>query len=88
MSAPDQVDYYILFPNHHEGLRLLKAMRTSGVNCAVSPTPRAASSCCGMSLRVAPDDLPAAQQVIALSGVNTDGIVLLPRPKGSWNHTC
>lgn len=88
MSSPELVDYYILFPNHHEGLRLLKAMREAGVDCAVSPTPRAASSCCGMSLKVTPDNLPAAKQVIALTGVNIDGVVPLPRPHGSWKGTC
>lgn len=86
MTDGQDIDYYILFPNHHEGLRLLKAMREAGVNCAVSPTPRAASSCCGMSLRVTPDNLVAAQQVITGSKVNIERIVPLPKP--NWDGKC
>jgi len=86
MHDTPQLDYYILFPNHHEGLRLLKSLRDAGVKCAVSPTPRAASSCCGISLRLAPDDLAFAEQVIRETEVNIERIVPLPRP--SWNGKC
>lgn len=88
MTASYPIDYYITFSNHHEGLRLLKAMREAGVNCAVSPTPRAASSCCGMSLRVTTENLPAAEQVITACGVHIERVVPLARPDGNWNKTC
>jgi hypothetical protein len=73
-------DYYILFPSHHEGLRLHQELKAAGVKCVIAPTPRSASSFCGMSLRLAEDELPAARQVIAACGANIDRIARIQRP--------
>lgn len=77
-----EIYYYILFPNHHEGLRLHQEMRAAGVRCAIAPTPRFASSFCGMSLRLAEDELPAARQVIAACDARITGIVRRPTDGG------
>lgn len=81
MPEQEIYDYYILFPNHHEGLRLHQELKAAGVKCAISPTPRSASSFCGMSLRLAEEQLPAAQQVIAASDTKIEGIARIQRPR-------
>jgi len=72
-------DYYILFPNHHEGLHLHKELKKAGVKCSISPTPRAASSFCGISLLLAEEQLDAAKKVIESCGVKIDGIAKIRR---------
>lgn len=72
-------NYYILFPNHHEGLHLHRELKKAGVKCAIAPTPRAASNFCGISLLVTEEYLTAAKEVIDSCGVNIKGIAKLPR---------
>jgi len=72
-------NYYILFPNHHEGLHLHKELKKAGVKCSISPTPRAASSFCGISLLVTEEYLQAAKEVIDNCGVKTEGIARIRR---------
>jgi hypothetical protein len=66
---------YALFPNHHEGLRLQQELKAAGIRCVVAPTPRSASSFCGMSIRLQNDELPAARQVIAACDAKIERIV-------------
>lgn len=44
--------YYILFDTHTQVLELNHALRCAGIKAVISPAPRAASICCGTSLRV------------------------------------
>lgn len=83
----EQVTYrwYILFPNHHQGLRLNQELKQAGIKNQISPTPRAASSCCGISLIVAPDDLAKIEQIVADSGITIDKVVKLP-VKTDWQY--
>lgn len=87
MPAQESYDYYILFPNHHEGLRLHQKLKAAGVRCIIAPTPRSASSFCGMSLRLAEDALPAAEQVIAASSVKIEGIARIQRQPFQYRAT-
>ncbi len=52
-----EIQYYILFPNHDNAMRLYRETKALGVRALISPTPRAASKCCGVSLLVKKEDL-------------------------------
>ena len=75
--------YYIVFPNHHQGLRLNKILNELGIRNQIAPTPRAASLSCGISLIVEPDNLEKIKQVIADSEVVIEKVVKLP-VKTNW----
>ena len=44
--------YYILFESYTQVLELNRDLRSAGIKAVISPAPRAASICCGTSLRV------------------------------------
>ncbi|MFW0966496.1 MAG: DUF3343 domain-containing protein [Thermacetogeniaceae bacterium] len=79
MEANAVFDYYILFPNHHEGLHLHKELKKAGVKCRIAPTPREASSFCGISLLVTEENLDSAKKVIDSCGVKIEGIARIRR---------
>lgn len=79
MLKTEIYDYYILFPNHHEGLRLHKKFKEAGVRCTIAPAPRAASSFCGISLLVSEEYIDAAKRVIESCDVKIDGIARIRR---------
>jgi len=81
-------DYYVLFPNHQEGLRLHRKLKEAQVKCTISPTPREASSFCGISLMVSEENVAAVQKVIAESDIKIEGLVRLQRKTAVWNKTC
>jgi hypothetical protein len=72
-------DYYVLFHSHTSGLALYDFIRKRGIRVKISPAPRAATSCCGMSLLVMEPELKAVEESITLSGIEIDRIVPLPR---------
>jgi len=86
--SEDIIDYYILFPNHMEGLRLQKLLTEAGVKNIIAPTPREASNFCGMSLRLTADSLAAAKEIIQTSNVTTEGIIPVRRAVGIWTKSC
>lgn len=72
-------DYYILFHNHTDGMKLYQYIKDHGAFARICPVPRAVSECCGMSLIVLNDDIEAACQCIDDSGIPIVGIAELPR---------
>jgi hypothetical protein len=44
--------YYILFDSHEQAVKLHGQLKAAGLHSAISPTPRQASVCCGVSLMV------------------------------------
>lgn len=78
MAEPPE-DYYVLFRNHTEGLKLYQAVRARGISVRISPAPRAASVCCGMSLLVEADEIDRVRRCIEETGAEIDQIVRLPR---------
>lgn len=46
------LNYYILFESHEQAVRLHGELRAAGIRTAISPTPRAITVCCGVSLLV------------------------------------
>jgi len=77
--------WYILFPNHHQGLRLSRELKKQGLKNTIVPTPRAASSCCGMSLMVDSAELEIIREIIAEQGIVIEKIVKLPVKEG-WQY--
>lgn len=75
----EEQDYYVLFHNHTEGMKLYQYARGQGIPVRISPAPRVASVCCGMSLLVDITDIDAVKRCISESGTEIDRIVLLPR---------
>lgn len=57
--------FYILFPNHLNGLKLNSILVKERIQNIISPTPRKISSCCGMSLMVRETDLPEIKRIIS-----------------------
>ncbi|WP_227762135.1 DUF3343 domain-containing protein [Zhaonella formicivorans] len=89
MFEAEVFQYYILFPNHFEGLRLHKELKSRGVKATITPTPRRASSCCGISLLVTEEYIEAAKSVIKTSGVQVEGIFKERRSTPAvWNKFC
>ena len=83
MGTTADFDWYILLPNHHEGLRLNNELKQRGIKNKIAPTPRAASKSCGISLIVLEEDLPVIDQVIEEQRINIEKIVKLPAIK-NW----
>lgn len=54
-------DYYVLFKTHTDAMALYQAARRRGLSVKISPTPRQASVCCGVSLLVEADTLPVRE---------------------------
>ncbi|MCH4167259.1 MAG: DUF3343 domain-containing protein [Megasphaera sp.] len=73
------IDYYILFKNHTDAMALFQATRQRHLTARISPTPRQASLCCGVSLLVTAADIDAVKQCIAETGAAYEKIVALPR---------
>lgn len=78
MSEP-VTDYYILFHSHTSGMALYTYIRKQGIRVRISPAPRAASACCGMSLLVETPELDAVKDCIEKSGIEIDRVAALPR---------
>ncbi|MGI6679188.1 MAG: DUF3343 domain-containing protein [Dehalobacterium sp.] len=80
-------NYYVLFPNHHEGLRLYGILKEAGVKGSISPTPREASSFCGMSLLIPPENVDRVEQLIQEHKINIEGIVKLKPKTTIWHKS-
>lgn len=56
--------YYILFDSHEQAVRLHAQLRAAGLRTDISPTPRAVSVCCGVSLMVGEDEIQKVQEYL------------------------
>lgn len=56
--------HYVIFPNHDNGMRLYKELKSLGVRATIAPTPRAVSKCCGISLLVEEKDIEVIEACI------------------------
>ncbi len=77
-------NYYVLFPNHHEGLLMHKKLKEAGIKCTIAPPPREASSFCGISLLVDPENLDAIRQIAVQEDIKIEKIACIPRKTG-WD---
>lgn len=77
--------WYILFPNHHQGLKLNRELKQQGIKNQIAPTPREASVSCGISLIVDEADLERINKIIDEIGVSIENVVRLP-VKTDWKY--
>lgn len=81
-------NYYVLFLNHQEGLRLHRKLKETGIKCTISPTPREASSFCGISLLVSEENVEKVKRVLERhSDIKTEGIAKIKQRTTVWNKT-
>ena len=40
----ENIQHYVLFPNHDNGMRLYRELKKMGLKATIAPTPRAAST--------------------------------------------
>ena len=66
------ISYYVLFPNHDNGMRLYREMKERRLPCTIAPTPREASKYAtiflvlvAISLLVQKEDLEAVRMIVA-----------------------
>jgi hypothetical protein len=84
----DKYQYYMLFPNHHEGLKAHKYIKEAGIKCTISPTPREASKSCGISLMLEPENIGPARNIIEQNNINTEGIVKIKSKSHDGYRSC
>ena len=63
-----KIQHYVLFPNHDNSMRLYRELKAMGVRAVISPTPRQASVCCGVSLMVEEKDI----EILKIAAVERD----------------
>jgi len=57
--------YYILFDSHEQAIRLHGTLHEAGLPTTISPTPRQASVCCGVSLMVPENEIERVRAYLA-----------------------
>ncbi|HWR60964.1 MAG TPA: DUF3343 domain-containing protein [Clostridia bacterium] len=77
----DGFNYYILFPNVTEGLKLEKLLKEDGIRYTIVPTPRELSKCCGISIKYEYEDESPIKQLAEEHGVRVEGFRSLPGRK-------
>lgn len=65
--------FYILVESTTAGMALYSALRGHGCVVRISPAPRGVQVCCGVSLLVNPEDMPAVRAALELA--DTPGYV-------------
>ena len=58
--------YYILFKNHDNGMRLYNSLKSKNIKCTIAPTPRVASKSCGISLLINKDDIEKIIDIVEI----------------------
>ena len=61
-------DWYILFKNHTEAMTLYRGLKEAKIAVRISPTPRQASVCCGVSLLIADEDMASVRRYLEKTG--------------------
>ena len=56
--------YYILFDNHEQAIKLRRDLQNAGICSVIAPTPREASLCCGVCLRIDEQEYPALERYL------------------------
>ena len=50
------LNYYILLDNHEQAIKMHRDLQNAGIDSVIAPTPRSASLCCGVCLRIKKED--------------------------------
>ena len=68
----ENIQHYVLFPNHDNGMRLYRELKKMGLKATIAPTPRAA-------LIVQEEDLDKIRECVREQGIEILKIVALER---------
>lgn len=77
----DNNNYYILFPNVTEGLKLEKLLKAESIRYTIVPTPRELSKCCGISIKYEYEDDCAIKLLAEDHEIKIEGFRSLPARK-------
>jgi hypothetical protein len=77
----EKQNYYILFPNVTEGLRLEKLLKAEDIRYTIVPTPRELSKCCGISIKYEGVDESSIKLLVDKHGIGIEGFRSLPARK-------
>ncbi|WP_142414112.1 DUF3343 domain-containing protein [Hathewaya massiliensis] len=75
----EKLEYYILFPNYTEGVKLEAILKKEKIKYVISPTPRQLSSCCGISIKYEKEDEEKIKTLVEENKVITEGFFSLKR---------
>ena len=67
--------YYVLFENHDNGMRLYNSLKSKNIKCTIAPTPRVASKSCGISLLVNKEDIQKIRECVTNESIDIIDIV-------------
>ncbi len=81
----EKYDWYVLFPNHQEGLRFYKELKAQSIACTMVPTPRSVSRCCGMALMITPESVEMVKSIARNTQVRVEGVVKVLKKK-DWKY--
>lgn len=71
--------YYVLFPNHMNGVKLHAILNRENFKVIIAPTPRELSTCCGISLLVREEDVEEIKIIIGRNHIETLGIASIEK---------
>lgn len=71
--------YYVLFPNHMNGVRLKEILTRENYKVTIVPTPRELSTCCGISLLIREEDVDDIKAIIEREHIETLGIASIEK---------
>ncbi len=80
----DELRFYVLFPNHTEGMKLDSILRKNGIKHTIVPTPRRLSVCCGISIMYNEEDRERIIKLIEENGVSILGMESLVHEKKNF----
>lgn len=80
-----KLEAFILFPSHSDGLALEKVLKANKMKYTIVPTPRVLSKCCGISIRIDPDDVSIVKGFLDDNpSINIEGIHTLEKRKSNF----
>ncbi|RKD32302.1 DUF3343 domain-containing protein [Thermohalobacter berrensis] len=75
-----QNNTYILFPSHTDGLSLEKLLKEKKIKYTIVPTPRQLSKCCGISIKINPNDKEKVEELLIKNpNIKIEGIYTLEK---------
>ena len=67
--------YYVLFRNHDNGMRLYNSLKSKNIKSTIAPTPRVSSKSCGISLLVNKEDIQKIRECVTNESIDIIDIV-------------
>lgn len=71
--------YYVLFKNHNNGMRLYNSLKSKNIKSTIAPTPRVASKSCGIYLLINKEDIEKIRDIVANEDIDIIDIVEIER---------